>query len=129
MDMEFTTSRAFETDDSAPGLRPLGWSELCARLAAAQDLRRIGAPGWLIAGDVASHADGRWGSFHHPSARMLLDGSSGQPLPEWDGPQQAEGPVNPNCSMDGNDGGGTPWGIKTTSPNSSGAELIRRELP
>jgi len=126
MDMEFTTSRAFDANDSAPGLRPLGWSELCARLAAAQDLRRTGLPGVGAFGDTVDRANARWGSFHHPAAMMLLDD---EPGPAWVEPEQAEGRVNPMCSMDGNDGSGKPVDIKTTSPNSSRAELIRRELP
>lgn len=126
MDMQFNDSRTFGTNDSAQELRPLGWSELCARLAAAQDLRRSGGPGIGMEVGPVADANGRWGSFHHPAALMLLHD---QPLPEWGSPEQVEHGVNPVCSRDGNDGGGTPVDIKTTSPNSSGAEPIRRELP
>lgn len=121
MDMEFTTSRAFKANDSAQELRPLGWSELCARLAAAQDLRRIGP-----SGQPAAEAPARWGSFHHPAALMLQEERA---APLWEDPEQTEARVNPKSSMDGNDGGGTSGIMKTISPNSSRAELIRRELP
>lgn len=51
-------------DSDAP-LRPLGWNELCARLAASQDYRG------LLTGDASALAVRRAGSFHRPAARML----------------------------------------------------------
>lgn len=51
-------------DSDAP-LRPLGWNELCARLAASQDFRE------LMTGDASALAARRVGSFHRPAARML----------------------------------------------------------
>jgi len=38
MDMGFSDSRNASPGDAAPALQPLGWSDLCARLVAAQHL-------------------------------------------------------------------------------------------
>lgn len=69
MDLGFTDVWGGETEERR-GLRPLGWGELCARLAAAQDLRRAvrmegAAP---PPGPVTGIA-----SFHRSAAQMLLD--------------------------------------------------------
>jgi len=66
MDMGFIDSPAPEPGDSVQGLKPLGWRELCARLAAAQDLRRI-----LTEGSALPQISGE-ASFHRPAARLLI---------------------------------------------------------
>jgi hypothetical protein len=69
MDMGFSDSRSFDPSDGAVGLRPLGWSELCARLVAAQDLRRqADRAGRAVTGGLAPAAVG---SFHRGAAHML----------------------------------------------------------
>lgn len=71
MEMGFHDCRPPEAGESTQELRPLGWRELCARLAAAQDLRRI-----LSDGDDRPHAQGA-ASFHLPAARLLVSGTPG----------------------------------------------------
>jgi hypothetical protein len=105
MDMGFSDSRAFDPGDAALALRPLGWSELCARLVAAQDLRRHQA-GRI--GQGAAGASAPAGSFHGAAARML----------EQHDP--VEGFVNPTSSVYGKDNQG-----KTVI--SSESPLIERD--
>jgi hypothetical protein len=112
MNMGLTDSRAFDSGDADVALRPLGWSELCARLVAAQDLRRIQspAPARLSSGPVKrsggpdSHDPGlEFGSFHRVAALML----------ESYGPRQDF--VNPTSSSSGKDTRGTP--VVTREPS------------
>lgn len=84
MDMGFTDVWGDGTDEKR-GLRPLGWAELCARLIAAQDLRRAVRPPGASPPGLAGAA-----SFHRPAAEMLLDvasmGSAGagkRPINQW----------------------------------------------
>jgi hypothetical protein len=70
MDMAFSDSRAFDTHGTLTALRPLGWSELCARLVAAQDLRRLQAAQTVRAVGGKS-ATASAGSFHTSAAVML----------------------------------------------------------
>ncbi|MDE2562886.1 MAG: hypothetical protein KGL48_11640 [Sphingomonadales bacterium] len=99
MEMVFHASRAADLVDSAEDLRAIGWTELCARLVAAQDLRRS-----FGADDVAG-ASGIAGSFHRAAARALARQREG------------EGAVNPNPSGDG----------KGPSGNTSGEATFRHE--
>lgn len=66
MEMGFNDLRPADTGDSGQELRPLGWRELCARLAAAQDLRRI----LVEHPDQSQPAGGA--SFHQSAARLLV---------------------------------------------------------
>ena len=99
MDMGFTDSLAFESQDSAAKLRPLGWSELCARLVAAQDLRRLQA-GARIAGASGTGTDAPLGSFHEGAALMLEQDSA------------TKGFVNSTSSGYGKDNQGTSVGSR-----------------
>lgn len=66
--MVLTDSHLFDTASGEQTLRPLGWSELCARLVAAQDLRRDQRRASFVLPDVAgTHV----GSFHPVTALML----------------------------------------------------------
>ena len=77
MNMAFPDSRAFDTGDGAQTLRPLAWSELCARLVAAQDLRRHRQGQGQGQDNHAASAPGtppdglHGGSFHGAAAQML----------------------------------------------------------
>jgi hypothetical protein len=109
MEMGFTDSRLLEPGDSPPGLRPLGWSELCARLVAAHDTRQVLALGTVdVLAEVArrqvasnrvrSAAGNEVGggcSFHNSAASLL------QTLEV-----ETKVPVNPASSANGNDAGG-----------------------
>lgn len=95
MELAFRTSRTVDSVDSAQDLRAIGWTELCARLVAAQDLRRAfdnRAVGGM--GPVA-------GSFHRGAARALAR------------QRENERPVNPNPSGDGKGALGTMSGEAT----------------
>jgi len=93
MDMGFIDSRTPEAGDSVQELKPLGWRELCARLAAVQDLRRV-----LVEGSALPPVSGE-ASFYRPAARLLVRSAkvdrSG--LPSGD----SEGGVNPIPSANG----------------------------
>jgi hypothetical protein len=118
MDMSLTDSRAFDAADPDAALRPLGWSELCARLVAARDFRRDrdngagqhaarsesglrpqsgAAVGTVLAAGTAP------GSFHRGTARMLADIDKGKR------------DVNPTSSTYGKDNQGTPVDSRNTS--------------
>lgn len=113
MEMGFTDSWLLEQGDSRRALRPLGWSELCARLVAAHDMRRALAPAVTSAipspgpGQHISLAVRKTGSecsFHDSAARMLQN-IGGEP----------KVPVNPASSTNRNDGGGN----VVASPNEA----------
>ena len=104
MEMSFTDLRPLEPGDSRQGLRPLGWSELCARLVAAHETRRVFAgplPGSGIAPETdadkaaAGHRGGTGFSFHNSAATLLRSVEL-----------EIEGPVNPASSANGNDAEG-----------------------
>lgn len=118
MDLGFSDSRGFAPSDSAGGLRPLGWGELCARLAAAQDLRRAGLAVATAATEQASTA-----SFHQASA-ILLRGEAGPRQVE-----QAEGHVNPIVSANGNHGHGTTGCSEALSTGLVRTEPTPRDMP
>lgn len=75
------------------GLRPLGWRELCARLAAVRDFRDAVAaePG---AGSPCCTTDRSGASFHRSAAMLLADPGHGGHI------------VNPMSSANGKGGGG-----------------------
>lgn len=76
MEMSFTDSRPLVPGDSSQGLRPLGWSELCARLVAVHDTRDILAgplSGFGVGpDDGTSGPQASNGSSFHSSAAALL---------------------------------------------------------
>lgn len=91
MDMSFNDPGSFAPADVGTGLRPLAWHDLCARIAAAQDLRR--AFGQLEnAGEAVSP-----GSFHGKAARIIASGFSG--VSAYGGMDEVA--VNPTSSMNG----------------------------
>jgi hypothetical protein len=116
MEMEFTDSRPLEPGDSGQGLRPLEWSELCARLMAAHDLR--GVLGGPVQGPVQGLAqlrrghtnqpsgqhDGHGCSFHHPAAVLLQTITT-----------DSKASVNPAPSANRNDAGGRAWSVPNTA--------------
>ena len=75
MNMALSDSHAFDTSDGAPALRPLAWGDLCARLVAAQDLRRLHALE-QTRGTAADSPPA--GSFHDGAAHMLERHDSSQ---------------------------------------------------
>jgi hypothetical protein len=114
MDMGLTNSGAFDARDVDAALRPLGWSELCARLVAAQDLRRIQDPRVRVISGLLQkdrpHSEGTgggfaksdFGSFHRVAALMLESGRGRQDF------------VNPTSSSSGKDAQGKP--VDTREP-------------
>ena len=70
MDMAFPESFAFDSRQGDLAMRPLGWSELCARLMAAQQLRRLQS-GACHRSSGTSEALAPVGSFHRVAANML----------------------------------------------------------
>ncbi len=79
-----------ESGGQGESLRPLGWHELCARLIAAQDLRKAVKP--ALPDSAVLHGGA---SFHVLAARLLATG------------ENAEMPVNPTRSTNGKAEGGT----------------------
>ena len=104
MEMRLTNSRPLEPGDSSQDLRPLGWSELCARLVAAHDTRRvltIPFAGKGIGPDlqqevVATDSQAETGCSFHSSAAALLRSVE----------MEIEVSVNPASSANGNDAQG-----------------------
>lgn len=105
MDMRFTDSRPPEPGDSRQGLRPLGWSELCARLVAAHDTRRVLA-GTFSGADAALEpsVQGQRASFHSSAAALLNSVEA-----------QSKVTVNPASSANGNG----ERGIERSAPNAA----------
>lgn len=91
MDMSFNKPGVFAPADLGAGLRAMTWHELCARIAAVQDLRRVVAS--ANAGEEAIST----GSFHGRAARIIASGFSGVPAHLAEG----EGFVNPTSSANG----------------------------
>lgn len=91
MDMSFNQPGVFVPPEIGGGLRPMTWHELCSRIAAVQDLRRVLAS--ASAGEEAIFT----GSFHGRAARIIATGFSGVST------QSAEGEclVNPVSSANG----------------------------
>jgi hypothetical protein len=119
MDMQFDT---FWTPgvDSNRALRPFGWSELCARLVAAQDTRREALSGFAC--ESAAQSDSAGGSFHSLAATLLSRDEAIEP-------SEAEDVVNPMPSANGKYAGDTRGGRREPAEDLSRAELSRRELP
>ena len=114
MERRFPDSWPQVPGDSRLGLRPLGWSELCARLVAAHDTRRVlpGAAAGLVMASSSGFDGGVSGpnaakgfSFHESAAVLLRS-------VETDG----EGLVNPALSAIGNDVRGTPGPAPEVAP-------------
>ena len=116
MEMGFTDSRPLAPGDSSHGLRPLGWSELCARLVAAHDTRQVfggpvtgSMPGPGLgpsSGEGTSPAGSHAGkSSFHQSAAVLLQTIE----------MELKAPVNPSPSVNGND----VEGRKGQAPNAA----------
>jgi hypothetical protein len=116
MDMGLSDSRAQSATDCAPGLRPLGWSELCARLVAAQDLRRDQAGLARLAGRTQGALSG---SFHDSAASMLERAGTAHVSPEPGG--GAQGFVNSTSSTSGK-------GNQFTTDLASEISLIPRQI-
>ncbi len=114
MEMRFSDSRPQVSGDSARGLRPLGWSELCARLVAAHDTRGVlpgTAAGLVMASSTgsdggASGPHGGKGYSFHESAAVLLRSVEMEP----------EELVNPASSANGNDVSGTKGSVSEVAP-------------
>ena len=123
MEMRFSDSRSLPPSDSSPGLRPLGWSELCARLVAAHDTRGVLAevgvgqagvpdaePGAAAripgAGKGSAARRSEHGFSFHESAAALLRSVEAE----------AERPVNPASSVIGNDEEGTRGSVPNLAP-------------
>jgi hypothetical protein len=98
MDMSFNNPGQFVPADAGAGMRLLTWHDLCSRITAMQDLRRIMA--------TAGYPDEApsTGSFHGRAARIIASGFSGV------SPQSGndESAVNPNSSVNGKAPSGTP---------------------
>ena len=114
MEMGFTDSRPLVPSDSSQGLRPFGWSELCARLVAAHDTRRelsSPLPGLGLQLDLRQSAGvsgptaGQGCSFHD-SAALLIRNFGVEP----------KVPVNPASSTNGNDAEGTEDPVPNAAP-------------
>ena len=112
MEMRFSDSRPLVPSETSGGLRPLGWSELCARLVAAHDTRSVleGRTISPTAGPISANSHcgitdshGAAGFSFHESAAALLRSV------ELD----AEALVNPASSANGNDAEGK----EETGPN------------
>lgn len=91
MDMSFNPSGAFAPTDIGGGLRPMTWHELCSRIAAVQDLRRVMAAASTGEETIST------GSFHGRAARIIATGFSGVSTQSAEG----EGVVNPVSSANG----------------------------
>jgi hypothetical protein len=115
MDMSFNDPGGFATvgfasGDGAIGLRPLTWHGLCARISAAQDLRRaLSAVGTSLGVSAPGSAVPASGSFHRQAAAFIASGIPGVP------PHMGVGEhiVNPNSSANGKANPGTPEDLNT----------------
>lgn len=91
MDMSFENQGLFAPAETGPGLRRMTWHELCSRIAAVQDFRRLmGASGST---DLAAST----GSFDGRTARIIASGFSGIPAHQV----EDEDLVNPTSSVNG----------------------------
>lgn len=98
MDMSFNDPGQFAPADAGAGLRLMTWHELCSRIAAVQDLRRV----LLAAGSVDQGSSS--GSFDSRTARIIASGFAGA----WAQSGIDEGYVNPNSSVNGKAPSGRP---------------------
>ena len=116
MELGFNDQFGVESGEEQRGLRPLGWSELCARVAAAQDLRRE----ILNAGTCV---DGGGASFHRPAARLLQDIVHSTENGTY------EDPVNLYLSGIGKGGGATARHVPNAAAQMSPSSPSPREKP
>lgn len=72
MQMGFDDLRGLAGAESGTVLRPLHWAEFCARLEAAQDLRRLSRDAVPASSPVGTGL----GSFHRVAAWMLREAGS-----------------------------------------------------
>lgn len=100
-------------------LRPLTWADLCARLSAAQDLRRETG---RLAAQVRSGAGQAAGSFHLSAAAWLRRDESNPG-------EHPEACVNPMPSVNGKVAGATTGATAEHPQNPIPDEISRRELP
>lgn len=123
MDMSFNDPGGFATGEGAIGLRPLTWDGLCARISAAQDLRRaltsVATSHGMNASGAATPVSG---SFHRQTAAFIASGIQGVPPHTGAG----ERVVNPNSSANGKANPGTPESLITDSLDT-GARSGRAE--
>ncbi|MEO0031311.1 MAG: hypothetical protein RIS94_1069 [Pseudomonadota bacterium] len=121
MDMGFNESWPLHGDagTGAEGLRPLAWSDLCARLSAAQDLRREEE---RLATQARLGGRQAGGSFHLSAALWLRRDESNHG-------EEAEADVNPMPSANGKVAGATTGVIAEQSLTPFPDEISRRELP
>ncbi|MCW1382343.1 hypothetical protein OLX02_05865 [Novosphingobium sp. KCTC 2891] len=119
MDMGFTDLWGIDLDEARRDLRPLGWSELCARLAAAQDLRRAVSAQRL----AAAPGGGRGASFHRSAARLLQAAVNPAENAEY------EDRINLYHSGIGKGGGRTFMNTPNSVSRPSPVSLSRREKP
>ncbi|WP_225207423.1 hypothetical protein [Novosphingobium huizhouense] len=119
MDLGFNDVWGGEAAVDAQRLRPLAWADLCARLVAAQDLRREMQPERdRPALDAAAPA-----SFHRPAAQLLRDIA----IPAATAIRERS--VNLSPSGNGKDDGGTPWSHTVTGRTPPTDRPSRREKP
>jgi hypothetical protein len=116
MDMSFIDSQPFGVRDPGEGLRAFGWSELCARLLAAQAARQV--LGQKNGADIPGSDGLSGGSFHYPSAIMMLQAYS-----------RDESCVNPNHSVNGNGDCCKDAELEKAPGDVTDRVLTRRELP
>lgn len=106
MDMSFNDPRALARavagHDDGVALQAMTWHDLCARIRAAQDLRRVMST--QQGGDAADYA----GSFHLAAARIITSGIPGVPAHLVSDEER----VNPISSADGKARTGTPDAIE-----------------
>lgn len=91
MDMSFENQGLFAPAETGPGLRRMTWHELCSRIAAVQDFRR------LMGSSGNSEITPSTGSFDGRTARIIASGFSGVPAQSIEN----EGLVNPTSSVNG----------------------------
>lgn len=91
MDMSFDNQGLFAPPETGPGLRRITWHELCSRIAAVQDFRR------LMGGQENGEGVVSTGSFDGRTARIIASGFSGVSALQAEG----EGLVNPTSSVNG----------------------------
>jgi hypothetical protein len=126
MDLGFDDLRGKAGAESAGVLRELHWAEFCARLEAAQDLRRLSQDAALAPPGGTSP-----GSFHRVAAWMLHRAQSQGTKESWirDRNNDREDLVNPTSSANGKMEGST----KVMKPNRPSpppkGSADRREVP
>jgi hypothetical protein len=116
MDMNFIDSQAFGVRDPGEGLRAFDWSELCARLLAAQAARQM--LGQKNGADIPGSNGLAGGSFLCPSAIMMLRAS-----------RIDKSNVNPTSSVNGNGDCCKDGGLEKAPGDVADCVLTRRELP